>query len=508
MRAHEFILENDAEHSRTLQRTGMWGKMGAGCLLLARDTGRIGIAKRSPYVQSPGTLGTVGGAIDTDKPVERLTEDEIVAAVHKEVDEELGYRGEMRLIKLMTAQIPTRDGSTFYYFNYLAVVPQEFKPRLNWENDALLWMTLEELQQQEGLHRGVRGLLNDSASMARIRAAMGSNSANKTDDTVNENVLNEGATDRLFYYRRLNGALRTLEDGYFSFSSSTGTGVEEKYTPPGKPFFLSTTRSKVGDYHRWVGDSAVMFNLDGRWIEQRYQVEPMDYWYAGKTQDTLKRGEWKTLDPTSKRAMWDYPSSGRTSESEDRIFSSKNTMPLTPVTAIHVFFAMDKLADEKNDQIRTFGAYVNRIIKLCQKRDIPVFIYKDVNDWKTQNPKRRISLDYVMKLTANLKMPEQRQSMRWMGPWIELIKAGKTGDLSKEGDRLRYNMMYYSDTIEQLNNDLHNARKPGGGDYEDVVFINQFMIKNKLKNTRELMDYLKDKWKNIYNIENPREREL
>ena len=55
MKANEFIRESDDEHNAALKTTGFWGKQGAGCLFLALDTLRIGIAHRSREVEEPNT---------------------------------------------------------------------------------------------------------------------------------------------------------------------------------------------------------------------------------------------------------------------------------------------------------------------------------------------------------------------------------------------------------------------------------------------------------------------
>ena len=62
MLAYE-LFESDAEHAAALEKTGFWGKQAAGCIFLARDTGRYLIAHRSPYVQEPNTWGRGSRAI-------------------------------------------------------------------------------------------------------------------------------------------------------------------------------------------------------------------------------------------------------------------------------------------------------------------------------------------------------------------------------------------------------------------------------------------------------------
>lgn len=481
MRAHEFTLENDDEHRAQLQKTGFWGKRGAGCIILATDTGRICLPHRSQYVEQPGTWGTWGGAIDGDENPE--------VAAAREVREEAGYSGQLRMVPLFVF----KHSSGFTYYNYLAVVEREFKPQLNWETQDYRWV--EWGDWPEPLHNGLKLLLQDPASVSAIEKML------QPRDTMNEDTLNEGATDVLYHYTRVPGAAKILDSGKFYLSSSTGNSVEEKYAPPGKPFFLSTTRSKVGDYHRWTGSTGVMFNLDGRWLEQRYTVKPMDYWYSGKSPETLKRGEWKTIDREYKRSAWDHPGSERTSESEDRVFSSKNTIPITPVTGVHIFY------NEQDPDILTGprGHELHQIISQCKAYGIPVYAYKSLEHWKTQNIRRSVDVDTVLQMTASAQPPEnQRKPYTFMDSWIELIKKGKLADLSADANKLRYNIQWYGDQINVLRNDLHNSAKPSSGDYENAVFVNRFMKYNRLRDVGQLYAYLKDKWARIYDSEQPK----
>jgi 8-oxo-dGTP pyrophosphatase MutT (NUDIX family) len=148
------LKENDAEHGEALRQTGFWGRRAAGCVFMAMDTGRICIAHRSSAVEQPSTWGTWGGAIDGN-------EDPAVA-VRREVREEAGYSGAMRLIPLYVFE----HSSGFRYFNFLALVPHEFEPSLNWETQDSDWFSLDRLPSP--LHPGLTKLLSDPASMQTI----------------------------------------------------------------------------------------------------------------------------------------------------------------------------------------------------------------------------------------------------------------------------------------------------------------------------------------------------
>ena len=127
-------------------------------------------------------------------------------------------------------------------------------------------------------------------------------------------IIVESLSRVAYHYTNISSALKILKSGEFELSSAPGS-IEQQYAPPGKPYFLSTTRTKLGDYHRSRGASyGVIFALDGNWFNQRYKSGPIDYWQNRNPQATSHRGH----------------------EAEDRVFSSEPTIPINGVTAIHV----------------------------------------------------------------------------------------------------------------------------------------------------------------------------
>jgi 8-oxo-dGTP pyrophosphatase MutT (NUDIX family) len=126
-----------------------WGRMGAGALLVAADTGRVLLLRRSSEVNEPLTWGTIGGAIDGREDPE--------TAARREVKEETRYDGPLSMHSAYVFQ----DGN-FKYYNFIGVVPHEFKPVLNWENERAAWVNLQEARKVRGLHFGLRALLDNS----------------------------------------------------------------------------------------------------------------------------------------------------------------------------------------------------------------------------------------------------------------------------------------------------------------------------------------------------------
>ena len=155
--------EDDAEHHETLQKTGFWGKAGAGCLIIANDTKRVLVPLRSRSVEQPNTWGVWGGAIDSGKNPEQ--------AVQQEVREEAGYEGQFKLFPVYVFK--ATNGSGFQYFNFFALVEAEFEPQLNWETQNYKWLTAEQLQALEPKHFGLKALLEDRNSMMTLQQLTG-----------------------------------------------------------------------------------------------------------------------------------------------------------------------------------------------------------------------------------------------------------------------------------------------------------------------------------------------
>lgn len=144
------LKENDGDHGAALQQTGYWGRQGAGAIILAQDTGRILLPYRSRSVEQPHTWGVWGGAIDAGE--------DPATAVRREISEEVGYEGlNMELIPMYVYQDPKVG---FQYNNFLAVVPKEFVPRLNWETENYRWTTYGEWPSP--IHFGLKALLQNS----------------------------------------------------------------------------------------------------------------------------------------------------------------------------------------------------------------------------------------------------------------------------------------------------------------------------------------------------------
>jgi len=284
--------------------------------------------------------------------------------------------------------------------------------------------------------------------------------------------LIEGATPILYHYCSTGAASKILKDGKFLLSNVTGNHSERQYAPPGYPYFLSLTRSKVGDYHNYTGSSACMFVIDGNWLASRYKVKPIDYW---------------------ERSWLQTPN--RTREAEDRVFSRTPEIPIDGVTAVHVLIKV---------QMEYRSAEVRQILIMAKTRGLPAYLYTDETAWRLQDTRRAVkpsdSGDRLKGEQHLEKMYRPRRNL--MDQWMELIYKNKKEDLSPEAEKLRYNLVYYGSrhpTEDQnLGVDMSNARKPSSGaEYDSANKITDYMRRNKYINTVALKNALVDKWDKI-----------
>ena len=283
-------------------------------------------------------------------------------------------------------------------------------------------------------------------------------------------LLMERATSVLFHYTSTANALKILTSGEFSLSSVTGNKSEQQYAPAGHPYFLSLTRTSIGDYHNYVGVGAVLFKLDGDWFNSRYIVKPIDYW---------------------DRAWLHAP--GRTREAEDRVFSREPTIPSTPITEVHVLL-------KEQDDFRS--PRTRKLMIVAKQQGLPIYLYTDEKAWKLLDKRRAVAPSSVKPiLKGHSTSGYWRKPTDYVKPWIELLEKNKKEQLSDRAQKLLKNLRYYSRHNEDQNMsvDLGNARKPDAGDRESAVNLINYMHHNGYGNdTVKLKNDITDKWNIIW----------
>jgi 8-oxo-dGTP pyrophosphatase MutT (NUDIX family) len=131
------------EHALTTHGQ-FWGSKGAGCVMYAESTGRLLLALRSPYVNEPNTWGVWGGKLDNNETPEQ--------AAIREVKEEAGFSGKVTL-----KQAHTFTKGDFTYTTFVAFIPDEFTPHLDWETQSFRWV--EPGEWPSPLHFGLQAAI-------------------------------------------------------------------------------------------------------------------------------------------------------------------------------------------------------------------------------------------------------------------------------------------------------------------------------------------------------------
>jgi len=128
------------------------GRSGAGVIFIAATSGRVLLGKRSAMVDEPHVWSTFGGTIQAGETPE--------SAAKREVAEETGYKAEYNLLLAHTYVSATRD---WKFYHYIAVVPYEFEPALNWEHETSAWYSLVWLPSP--MHYGLKDFLANAADL-------------------------------------------------------------------------------------------------------------------------------------------------------------------------------------------------------------------------------------------------------------------------------------------------------------------------------------------------------
>jgi hypothetical protein len=291
-----------------------------------------------------------------------------------------------------------------------------------------------------------------------------------------QEFLTEAASAVVYHYTNTAAAAKILTSGEFLLASSTGTQAEKDYEIPGYPYFLSTTRTRVGDYHnRYVGSSAVMFVLNGTWLNQNYKTKPIDYW----------------------NRSWLHSDGTRSREAEDRVYSRTPAIPANAKSILEVHVLLKEQQENRSAEVRT-------VLLSAKKQGIPAFLYTDETAWKLQDKRKAVSPASAAELLKG-PQPVRRSfspSRNYLEDWLELIyKKAKTELTPSAQRKLKSLIVYgqgYRNEDDGLGVDLSNARKPGNADYASAAKINNFMRQNNIKTPVDLKNYLVDKWKDLY----------
>lgn len=293
-------------------------------------------------------------------------------------------------------------------------------------------------------------------------------------------IMIESISDIVYHNTTVSNLSKILHDDAFLLTSSLGTDADTMYKGEKfKPYFLSTSRIKFGGYARSMNpDNIVCIVLNGRLLNQRFYGGAVDYW-----------GREYRSDIKSDFYL-------RNNENEDRLFLDKEKIDDASkyIKELHImkhpnyimmqddWKTFQMLSDDKQTETFRYSALYKEIIKNASVYDIPVYFYKNFNDFKLQN---KAKADIITDSFDSLSI------------FIELLQKNIISELSKKAYEEARDVMYYNDSdVRQLKNHIHNNRSDV---YENkkLGVLTRLMSKNKLKTIDQLFEFLRNKWRNI-----------
>jgi hypothetical protein len=293
--------------------------------------------------------------------------------------------------------------------------------------------------------------------------------------------LFESVSRIVYHFTSIPNAAAILTDHRFRLTAAAGTSTERNLSS-GKQYYLSTTRSKVGDYtlHQFY-KSGLVFELNGEWFNHHYKGGPVDYWQnKGRYQgDGIK---------------------GRYSEMEDRVFSDEPYIPFPKdprklIKSIHIMWQVvpeDRL-DEK------LSTYLRTVLIRAKQLGIPYYIYDDEHAFVLQDTRRAKQID-ISKL-VNPSEPKfgdnwPQTQKDWFKGWREIYYAKDKNQLSKEGKRAADKVInYYRDAAAGLDADIHNEKRRATA---GLVKLLKIFRKLGVRSGQEYVDAMRAKWQPIY----------
>lgn len=138
------------EGMQIYDKGGFFGAAGAGVLAISEDTKRCLIGYRSKDVNEPHTWGVVGGAMEGNENPRKAAE--------REFREETRYRGPLTLIEAYVFK-----KGDFRYYNFIGIVPNEFKAISDWETEKFEWAEYGKFPKP--LHFGLKKLIQNSKAL-------------------------------------------------------------------------------------------------------------------------------------------------------------------------------------------------------------------------------------------------------------------------------------------------------------------------------------------------------
>ncbi len=282
--------------------------------------------------------------------------------------------------------------------------------------------------------------------------------------------ISEGVSSILYQSTSIHNVKEILNRNAILLTPSIGTDSDYSINK-NKTYFLSTARSRVGQYHYPASKyhtGQCLLVLDGQKLMQDgFTGAPVNYW--GSEVIHTKN------------------------EMEDRIVSSKSEIPnaMKYIKEIHILL---NTQEKRDDRLESMIRILRLIMIIGKSKAIPVFVYNNFEDFNVLR-KDKANVDINFKNTEPKPKPFATWKRRnYFARYIELLKKSDRAQLSKDASQLLHRWYNKRDAIIQLKATIHND-KTGPGRENLVKFLN-YMKELGLNSAEDVYDYINKKWNN------------
>ena len=309
-------------------------------------------------------------------------------------------------------------------------------------------------------------------------------------------ISQSAATSILFHATNLSKLNTILTDDKFELTTCVGIPAENEYAK--EYYYLSMTRSRLGDYHlRNCNTGDVLITLDGNKLNQRYKTKPIDYWGEERRKYT-----------------------GGSYEAEDRLFTNDPFIDKASQYIVEISIIV------KPEDIAQRGKFIRSVMLKAKYKHIPMYIFSNPKDWLTNNKAKaykiatikinpqsvfeRIELpDYEQDYYNILRADDKKRYQEYQNSKqsnlvnvLELYYKKSFVNLSPSAKKYAHLLMgdYNDDRIMSIKSDIHNDRS--GHSRDGRVNVNSIVsiLKKEHCTIDELMRMLKAKWRKLDNL--------
>lgn len=259
-------------------------------------------------------------------------------------------------------------------------------------------------------------------------------------------------------------------------------------------FFLSTTRSLQGEYHK-NDSSGIIFKLNGTKLSNNYSGKAINYY----------NNEWDK------------------NEMEDRVFSKKPRIPAIKFIS-EILVALDYNLFNKGVYTINYKKEILFLLSFSKKNNIPIKIYKSMKALVSRDTKELYTYNELKKLLVTSPKEEEITSYNKsnydvqrnyrdktkgsnLKSFIEISLGKNYENYQDNSKNLIYKMLQYSDTISSLEADIHNStNNPESYSRKLTDRIGQIMKLYKVSSFSKLYKIILDKVTKEYEEHENKER--